>query len=133
MEQLWKSFSMPMKCRLRKTAENDIEDFDTHLKAIFSEFLYSLEITENTTERVRAEFQSRLESKDLTISDLQERIRQAEQATAVECEMSAMSEQTSIQLASLNFELDNVRKALATAQDLKWLKMMLQNGLNWRT
>lgn len=58
----------------------EIEDFDIHLQAISSAFLHSLEITENTTERVRAEFQSRLESKDNIISDLQQKLHQAEQA-----------------------------------------------------
>ena len=61
----------------------DIEDFDIHLQAILSAFLHSLEITENTTERVKAEFQSRLESKDNTISNLQQKLNQAEQAKKI--------------------------------------------------
>lgn len=65
------------KLTVRRT---DIEDFDIHLQAISSAFLHSLEITENTTERVRAEFQSRLKSKDRTISDLQQKLHQIEQA-----------------------------------------------------
>ena len=123
LESLLNAYEMQNAKDVLTERRTDIEDFDTHLQAISSAFLHSLEITENTTERVRAEFQSRLESKDLTISDLQERIRQAEQAeqtaqeqaTAVECELSAMNEQTSIQLENLNSELDSVKKALATA------------------
>lgn len=125
LESLLNAYEMQNAKDVLTERRTDIEDFDTHLQAISSAFLHSLEITENTTERVRAEFQSRLESKDLTISDLQGRIRQAEQAeqtareqaTAVECELSAMSEQTSIQLESLNTELDSVKKALATATE----------------
>lgn len=125
LESLLNAYEMQNAKDVLTERKTDIEDFDTHLQAISSAFLHSLEITENTTERVRAEFQSRLESKDLTISDLQERIRQAEQAeqtareqaTAVECELSAMNEQTSIQLANLNSELDSVKKALATATE----------------
>ena len=123
IESLLNAYEMQNAKDVLTERRTDIEDFDTHLQAISSAFLHSLEITENTTERVKAEFQSRLTSKDLTISDLQERIRQAEQAeqtareqaTAVECELSAMNEQTSIQLASLNTELDSVKKALATS------------------
>lgn len=103
----------------------DIEDFDTHLQAISSAFLHSLEVTANTTERVRAEFQRQLDGKDLTISDLRERIRLAErseqtakeQVTAIECAMSELREQTSNQLISLNSELDSVKKSLATATE----------------
>lgn len=125
LESLLNAYEMQNAKDVLTDRRTDIEDFDTHLQAISSAFLHSLEITENTTERVRAEFQRQLESKDLTISDLQERIRQAEQAeqtareqaTAIECEMSAMSEQISMQLASLNTELDSVKKALATATE----------------
>lgn len=125
LESLLNAYEMQTAKDVLTERKTDIEDFDTHLQAISSAFLHSLEITENTTERVRAEFQSRLESKDLTISDLQERIRQAEQAeqtsreqaTAVESEMSALNEQTSIQLESLKSELDSVKKALATATE----------------
>lgn len=125
LESLLNAYEMQTAKNVLTDRRTDIEDFDTHLQAISSAFLHSLEITENTTERVKAEFQSRLESKDLTISDLQERIRQAEQAeqtareqaTAIECEMSALNEQTSIQLESLNTELDSVRKALDTATE----------------
>ncbi len=125
LESLLNAYEMQNAKDVLTERKTDIEDFDTHLQAISSAFLHSLEITENTTERVRAEFQRQLESKDLTISDLQGRIRQAEQAeqtareqaTAIECELSAMNEQTSIQLANLNSELDSVKKALATANE----------------
>ncbi len=108
-----------------KDRRTDIEDFDTHLQAISSAFLHSLEVTANTTERVRAEFQRQLDGKDLTISDLRERIRLAErseqtakkQVTAIECEMSELREQTSNQLTSLKSELDSVTKSLATATE----------------
>lgn len=80
LESLLNAYEMQTakdKLTVRRT---DIEDFDIHLQAISSAFLHSLEITENTTERVRAEFQNKLESKDRTISDLQQKLHQAEQA-----------------------------------------------------
>ena len=133
LESLLNAYEMQNAKDVLTERRTDIKDFDTHLQAISSAFLHSLEITENTTERVRAEFQSRLASKDLTISDLQERIRQAEQAeriareqaTAIECELSATNEQTSIQLESLKSELDSVKKALATATEQVTDKQLL--------
>lgn len=94
LESLLNAYEMQTakdKLTVRRT---DIEDFDIHLQAISSAFLHSLEITENTTERVRAEFQNKLESKDNTISDLQQKLKQAEQAmkTAEEQEESAKNE-----------------------------------------
>ena len=114
MESLINAYEMQTAKAVMTDSKTDIENFDTHLQAISSAYLHALEITANTTERVRGEFKAKLESKDVTISDLQERIRQAEQAeqtakeqaTEVESKMSEMKEQTSIQLASLNTELD---------------------------
>lgn len=125
LESLLNAYEMQNAKDVLTERRTDIEDFDTHLQAISRAFLHSLEITENTTERVRTEFQRQLDSKDNIISDLQERIKQAEQAeqtanervTTVESEMSAMNEQATIQLASLNSELDSIRKALATATE----------------
>ena len=52
----------------RKT---DIADYDTHIQAIQSAFLRSLELNENAEQRVRVEFKSLLSSKDETIMQLQ--------------------------------------------------------------
>ena len=48
----------------RKT---EIAEFDTHIQAIQSAFLRSLELNENAEQRVRTEFNSQLSSKDETI------------------------------------------------------------------
>lgn len=94
LESLLNAYEMQTAKDTLTVRRTDIEDFDIHLQAISSAFLHSLEITENTTERVRAEFQSRLESKDNTISDLQQKLHQAEQArkTADEQAESAKNE-----------------------------------------
>jgi len=125
LESLLNTYEMQNAKVVITERKTDIEDFDAHLQAISSAFLHSLEITENTTERVRAEFQRQLDSKDNIISDLQKRIRQAEQAeqnanervTAVESEMSVTTEQATIQLASLNSELNSIKKTLATVTE----------------
>ncbi|MDE6834956.1 MAG: hypothetical protein K2J39_12040 [Ruminococcus sp.] len=123
LESLLNAYEMQTAKDILKDRRTDIEDFDTHLQAISRAFLHSLEVTVNTTERVRAEFQRQLDGKDLTISDLKERIKLAErseqtakeQVTAIECVMSELREQTSNQLISLRSELDSVKKSLTTA------------------
>ena len=60
----------------RKT---EIAEFDTHIQAIQSAFLRSLELNENAEQRVKTEFNSLLSSKDETIMQLQ-----AEKAKALE-------------------------------------------------
>lgn len=80
LESLLNAYEMQTAKDTLTVRRTDIEDFDVHLQAISSAFLHSLEVTENTTERVRAEFQNKLESKDNTISDLQQKLNQAEQA-----------------------------------------------------
>ena len=78
LESLLNAYEMQTAKEVLKDRRTDIEDFDTHLQAISSAFLHSLEVTANTTERVRTEFQRQLDGKDLTISDLRERLRLVE-------------------------------------------------------
>lgn len=68
----------------------DISDYDTHLQALQSAFLHSLELNENAETRIRQEFQRQLESKDSIISELQERIKQAETAAEIAKEQAAI-------------------------------------------
>lgn len=53
LESLLNAYEMQTAKDTLTVRRTDIEDFDIHLQAISSAFLYSLEITENTTERVR--------------------------------------------------------------------------------
>ncbi|MDE6036366.1 MAG: hypothetical protein K2G36_10740 [Ruminococcus sp.] len=87
LDALISTYEMQQAKTMITERQTDIDNFDAHLQALQKSFLHSLEITEDTTERVRAEFQRQLESKDSTICDLQERIRQ------VEAEMNASKEQ----------------------------------------
>lgn len=52
----------------------EIEEFETHIKAVMSAYMNSLEINNNAEERVREQFSAALESKDKTIQDLQEQV-----------------------------------------------------------
>ena len=58
--------------------QTDIADYDTHIQAIQSAFLRSLEINENAEKRIRTEFINLLNSKDQTIVQLQTEKAQAD-------------------------------------------------------
>ncbi len=105
--------------------QTDINDYDTHLQALQSAFLRSLELNENAEKRIRQEFQRQLESKDLTITDLQERIRTAEQdkqtaleqVKEIEVERDKIQTESSLHITNLNNDLQATNKALHTANE----------------
>ena len=59
--------------------QTDIVDYDTHIQAIQSAFLRSLEINENAEKRIKTEFINLLNSKDQTIVQLQTEKAQADE------------------------------------------------------
>ena len=59
--------------------QTDIADYDTHIQAIQSAFLRSLEINENAEKRIKTEFINLLNSKDQTIVQLQAEKAQADE------------------------------------------------------
>ncbi len=103
----------------------DISDYNTHLQALQAAFLRNLEFTENTEERIKQEFQRQLDSKNMTILDLQDRIKQTaqekqsaeESEAAIKIEMITLSDKFTSQIDNLNTELNSVKKALNTANE----------------
>lgn len=79
--------------------QTDISDYDSHLQAIQSAFLHSLEINENAEKRIRAEFQNLMASKDEMIMMLQGQLETAaadkERAMQTVQELTEKSEQAS--------------------------------------
>ena len=75
-----------------KDRQTDIADYDTHIQAIQSAFLRSLELNENAEKRIKTEFINLLNSKDQTIVQLQTEKAQADEQ--VEKYKSAESEKT---------------------------------------
>ena len=59
--------------------QTDIADYDTHIQAIQSAFLRSLELNENAEKRIKTEFINLLNSKDQTIVQLQTEKAQADE------------------------------------------------------
>ncbi len=103
----------------------DISDYNTHLQALQAAFLRNLEFTENTEERIKQEFQRQLDSKNMTILDLQDRIKQTaqekqsaeESEAAIKIEMITLSDKFTSQIDNLNTEMNSVKKALNTANE----------------
>ena len=62
-----------------KDRQTDIADYDTHIQAIQSAFLRSLELNENAEKRIKTEFINLLNSKDQTIVQLQTEKAQADE------------------------------------------------------
>lgn len=97
LDSLITAYEMQQSKAILPDRQTEIEDYDTHIQALQSAFLHALEITENTEQRVRAEFQRQLESKDSTIIRLQESIKELEaraqtadeRATAAEADAQA--------------------------------------------
>lgn len=101
--------------------QTDVSDYDAHLQALQKAFLHSLEVNENAESRIRQEFQRQLDSKDSVISDLQERIKQAESdvetatshATIATDEANARVEQAKNETDSLQKELISANKQVS--------------------
>lgn len=108
--------------------QTDIADYNNHIQALQAAFLHSLEITENTENRIRAEFQQQLESKDSTIISLQESLKRAEsdvqaadeRAAAAQMNAQAETEQQSAIIADLQTRLENAnQKAEEQAETIR--------------
>ena len=105
--------------------QTDITDYNSHIQALQTAFLQSLEITENAETRIRAEFQKQLASKDQTIQELQERLQNAEvqKQTAEEHsadmneKLSTLGKETAHQIDSINEKLQSSENELRIARE----------------
>ena len=77
LESLISAYEIQSAKAVLTDRQTDISDYDSHLQAIQSAFLHSLEINENAEKRIRAEFQNLLSSKDEMIMMLQEQLEAA--------------------------------------------------------
>ena len=106
--------------------ETNISDFQAHIDSIVRAYIYSLDLTANTEERVREEFRQRIDSQAQTIADLQTKLKTAEEhlktVTAESNEKVSKAETdraTAQQTAeSLEKELQQARKELTQAEKL---------------
>ena len=99
----------------RKT---DIADYDTHIQAIQSAFLRSLELNENAEQRVKAEFKNLLSSKDETIVQLQtEKARMQEQTEQYKLSYNNTVQSTDKQIKAMQEKMAESNQSLQNEKD----------------
>ena len=99
----------------RKT---EIADLDTHIQAIQSAFLMSLELNENAEQRVRTEFNSLLSSKDETIIQLQtEKAKALEQVEQYKSSYDKVVQDTNKQLKVMQEKVSENSQSLQNEKE----------------
>lgn len=121
--------------------QTEIEDYDTHIQAIQRAFLYSLELNKNAEQRIRAEYQNLLTSKDDMImllqqqkSEMEERLRIAEENEKIQLDkVKLVQEEHNKLIESLTNRLNNAeqsrRSSDETAEALKVTNSLLSENL----
>ena len=98
--------------------QTDIADYDTHIQALQSAFLRSLELNENAERRIRAEFKSLLSSKDETIMQLQSEKTQAqEQSEQDKHAYNTLKQATNEHIKTMQEEVAESKMALQNANE----------------
>lgn len=111
LESLISAYEVQNATAVLTDRQTDISDYNSHMQALQTAFLHSLEVNENAESRIRQEFQRQLESKDSIISDLQERIRKAES------DAERATEQAAITAAEANASVEQVIKENDSLQE----------------
>ena len=98
--------------------QTDIADYDTHIQAIQSAFLRSLEINENAEQRIRAEFNNLLNSKDQIIVQLQaEKAQATEQAEYYKNAHRTLTQSTDEQIKAMQGKVSEKEKIAQNATE----------------
>ena len=105
----------------------EIEEFERHTKAMLSAYLGSLEIAKSTEERVLEQFRSKLESKDETIMDLQNRLKeQMDLVIEARKESMELAEEKMVTEEERKAAVERMRAAETSAADKEKISNMLQ-------
>lgn len=138
LESLLNAYKMQTAKAKVVTRQTEIENFDSHLQALSSAFVNSIELAENTEQRIRGEFQQQLESKDKTIMELQSK-EESTNATSSELKkkLEEFESETKAEIAvkdetikQLMDKLSNAEMATAKAEQSISDKQLIINSLN---
>lgn len=138
LESLLNAYKMQTAKAKVVTRQTEIENFDSHLQALSSAFVNSIELAENTEQRIRVEFQQQLESKDKTIMELQSK-EEIVNATSAELKkkLKEIESETKAEIAAkdeiikqLTNKLSNAETASAKAEQSISDKQIIINSLN---
>lgn len=115
--------------------KEDIETFEKYVTILTRMFMGSLEVNQNITETVRAEFDALLKSKDFTIQDLQEKLTIAkqlkEEATLKAKTLTDDNSNLTSRINSLQKELEDTKDNYeAILEDKNSLNKALTNSYN---
>ncbi|MDE5737569.1 MAG: hypothetical protein K2H93_04305 [Oscillospiraceae bacterium] len=126
MKSLINAHEMEQAKRVLTGQETSIADFQTHADSLVRAYINALDLMANAENRIREEFCERLDSKDRTILELQECVSVAEQAaqtaqeqaTAMENEISTLSEEHAELIENLQ-QLDSAKKSASEKENLE--------------
>ena len=107
----------------------EISDYDTHLQALQSAFLHSLELNENAEARIRQGFQLMLDTKDRTIANLQDQIKRLEEAMQSAQDTASTAQETA---AALQTKLDAEIAARKAAEVAATDKQKIIDSMTWQ-
>ena len=111
LDALIKAYEIQLAKSIIVDRKTELSDLDTHLQAIQTAFLRSLELNENAEHRVRAEFRNLLDSKDEMIMQLQaDNAQLQEQAVQSETAYSDLQTTTDGQITAVKEELADKEK-----------------------
>lgn len=138
LESLLNAYKMQTAKVKVVTRQTEIENFDSHLQALSSAFVNSIELTENTEQRIRIEFQQQLESKDKTIIELQAKAETSKTAfTDLKKKFEEIESKTNAEIATkdetiqqLTERLSNAETAMIKAEQALSDKQLIINSLN---
>lgn len=98
--------------------QTDIADYDTHIQALQNAFLRSLELNENAEQRIRAEFQNMLKSKDEMIMLLQEQNSKLQtKAETAEMEYGTLKQATDARIEEMQGKVSESEKIAQNATE----------------
>lgn len=138
LESLLNAYKMQTAKVRVVTRQTEIENFDSHLQALSSAFINSIELAENTEQRIRGEFQQQLESKDKTIMELQSKEETANvTSTELKKKLEELESEAKAEIATkdetikqLMDKLSNAEMATAKAEQSITDKQLIINSLN---
>lgn len=93
--------------------EAEIKQFQTKVQELVSAFTYSLQLNMDAEDRVRAEFQTRLDIKERSIADYQRQLAEEQEKSAALNETQAKLTEAQDTVISLKAELDAVNREIA--------------------
>lgn len=118
LDALIKAYEVQVAKAVIVDRKTELADLDTHLQAIQTAFLRSLELNENAEKRIRAEFNSLLTSKDETIMQLQaEKAQLQEQAGQAETAYNALKQATDERIEEMQGKVSESEKIAQNATE----------------